>query len=186
MSRSVIRWSRRGLYLVLIWTFLWDDLYDWVCYFSVLTHTRFNAASVTTFLVAPALGAIVIFFDQVIVLLFKLSLIWLALAIWYAFSHGYCGGPGVLDGIASCGMFIARESLDFAAYNIHCFITDVVRWMFHLPPPEIIKTHLEGFKVAASLAAIHLTPQAPGAKPRSCSSASAASSSDSSGCSAHR
>jgi hypothetical protein len=45
-------------------------------------------------------------------------------------------------------MFIARESLDFAGYNIHCFITDIVRWMFHLPPPER-KTHLQGFKFAA-------------------------------------
>jgi hypothetical protein len=144
MSRSVIRWSRRGLYFLLIWTFLWDDLYDWVCYLGFVMHAHFNPASVTSFFVVPALGAIAIFFDQVIVLLFKLSLIWLALAIWYAFSHGHCRGPGTLDGIASCGMFIAQASLDFAVYNIYCFTADIVRWMFHHPPPEIIKTHLEG------------------------------------------
>jgi hypothetical protein len=93
------------------------------------------------------LMAIAIWFDQIIVIFFKLSLLWLALVVWHAFSHGDCKAPGVLDGILSCGMFVAQASFDLAVYNIQCFIASIARWMFH-PYPELIETHLEGFKVA--------------------------------------
>jgi hypothetical protein len=151
MSGTTVRWSRRGLYFLFIMTFLWEKIEcfiePWVYYFDFRTHARIDPGFVTTFLIVPMLMVIAIWFDQIIVIFFKLSLLWLALVVWHAFSHGDCKAPGVLDGILSCGMFVAQASFDLAVYNIQCFIASIARWMFH-PYPELIETHLEGFKVA--------------------------------------
>jgi hypothetical protein len=151
MSGTTLRWSRRGLYFLFIMAFLWEEIEcfvePWVYYLDFKTHANLNPGFVTTFFVVPTLMAIAIFFDQVIVILFKLSLVWMALALWYAFSHGDCKGSGLLDGLVSCGMFIAQASLDLAIYNINCFVASFVRFIFH-PYPEIIQTHLDGLKIA--------------------------------------
>jgi hypothetical protein len=142
-SGTTIRWSRRGLYFLLITAFLWGEIErfvdPWVRQFHLRAHAHLS--TIATLFGVSMLTAIAIYFDNVIVMLFKLSLIWLALAVWYAVSHGECNSPAPLDGIASCGMSIAKVSFGLAIYNIHHFVASIVQLIFH--PPELINTHLE-------------------------------------------
>ena len=129
-----VRWSRRGLYLLLILTFLRDKLEvftgPWVESFSDQMHAHLHTDAVTNFIVVPLLLAIAIFFDQVIVILFKLSLAVLAYAIWHAMSLGYCQSPRLLDGIVSCGMAGVQLSIDLASTYLHHLGTTFVRYLW--------------------------------------------------------